>query len=153
MTDRERILAAIRGEAPDRLPWAPRLEFWHRARRRRGTLPADLRSLSLMEIADRLGVAYYHVIPDFTEAGETDMIDRGLGLFSLPTLVYGTELDGVERKVTRRGTETIVEYYTPVGFIRTATIYTEEMLDGGASTPRTTEHAIREPRDFETVGY
>jgi uroporphyrinogen-III decarboxylase len=153
MTDRERILAAIRGEVPDRLPWAPRLEFWHRARRRRGTLPADLRSLNLMEIADRLGVAYYQVIPDFTEAGEMDMVDRGLGLFSLPVLVYETKLEGVERRVTRRGTETIVEYHTPVGSIRTATVYTEEMLDAGASTPWTTEHAIREPRDFETVGY
>jgi uroporphyrinogen-III decarboxylase len=153
MTDRERILAAIRGEVPDRLPWAPRLEFWHRARIRRGTLPADLCSLSLMEIADRLGVAYYQVIPDFTEGGEMDMVDRGLGLFSLPVLVYHTELDGVDRRVTRRGSETIVEYHTPVGSIRTATVYTEEMLDGGASTPWTTEHAIREPRDFETVGY
>jgi hypothetical protein len=41
MTHRERILAAIRGEVPDQLPWVPRLEFWHRARLRQGTLPAQ----------------------------------------------------------------------------------------------------------------
>ncbi len=42
MTHRERILAAIRGETPDRLPWVPRLEFWYRARIRQGTLPAGV---------------------------------------------------------------------------------------------------------------
>jgi hypothetical protein len=33
MTDRERILATIRGETPDCIPWVPRLYFWYRARR------------------------------------------------------------------------------------------------------------------------
>jgi len=51
MTERERILAAIRGEAPDRLPWVPRLEFWHRVRLRKGNLPAELRGLSLVRSA------------------------------------------------------------------------------------------------------
>ena len=77
MTDRERILAAIRGDIPDRLPWAPRLEFWYRARLRSGTFPAELRGLSLLEIVDRLGVGYYSVVPDFTDCPrETDMLDR-----------------------------------------------------------------------------
>jgi len=64
MTHRERILAAIRGEIPDGLPWVPRLEFWHRARLRHGTLPPELRSLTLTQIADRLGVGCYDSIPD-----------------------------------------------------------------------------------------
>jgi hypothetical protein len=154
MTDRDRILAAIRGETPDRLPWVPRLEFWHRAQLHRGTLPAELRSLSLMEIADHLGIGYYSVIPDYTEcASETDMIDRGLGIYRLPVLVYETTLEGVDRRIIRRNRETVVEYDTPVGSIRTATIFTEEMLNAGASTPWTTEHPIRGPRDFEVAGY
>lgn len=154
MTDRERIMAAIQGEVPDRLPWVPRLEFWHRARLRQGTLPAELRSLSLTEIADRLGVGYYSVIPDYTDRrDETDMIDRGLGIYRLPSLVYETTFEGVDRRLLRQGKETVVEYRTPVGSIRTATVFTDEMLDAGASTPYTTEHAIREPRDFEVAGY
>jgi len=81
MTDRGRMMAAIQGEAPDRLPWTPRLEFWYRARVRNGTLPAEVRSLSLMEIADRLGCGYYSVIPDYTSvSGELDMIDRAIGV-------------------------------------------------------------------------
>jgi len=34
-----------------------------------------------------------------------------------------------------------------------ATVFTDEMLDGGASMSWVTEHALRKPADFETVGY
>jgi hypothetical protein len=81
------------------------------------------------------------------------MLDRALGIFRLPVLPYEVRLEGVERRVLRRGRETVIEYYTPAGSIRTATIFTDEMLDAGASVPWTTEHAIREPRDFEVAGY
>ena len=67
MTHRERVLAAIRGEVPDRLPWVPRLEFWHRAHLRQGTLPPELRSLTLTEITERLGVGCYASVPDYTD--------------------------------------------------------------------------------------
>lgn len=154
MTDRERMLAAIRGEAPDRLPFVPRLEFWHRAGLRSGTLPAELRSLSLMEIADRLGVAYYRVIPDYTECpGELDMLDYALGVFRLPALLYEPVLEGVDRRVLERGRKTVVEYHTPVGSIRTTTVLTDEMLDAGVSVPWRSEYAIQKPRDFEVAGY
>jgi uroporphyrinogen-III decarboxylase len=154
MTDRERILAAIRGETPDRLPWVPRLEFWYRAHRRRGDLPTDLQNLSLTQITERLGIGDYAVVPDFTDcAAETDMLDRALGIYNLPILPYRASLDGVERRVIRRGAATVVEYHTPVGMIRTAACLTDEMLDSGASISYVTEHAIREPRDFEVVGY
>lgn len=154
MTERERIFAAIRGRIPDRLPWVPRLEFWHRVRLRHGTLPAELRGLSLIQICDRLGVGCYASIPDYTQRTDPDdMIDRALGLFRLPVLPYRVTLTEVDRRVLSRGAETVVEYHTPVGTVRTATVFTEEMLDAGASTPWTTMHPIREPRDFEVVAW
>ena len=154
MTDRERILAAIRGEIPDRLPWVPRMEFWYRARVRAGTLPTELRNLSLMELAGRLGMGYYHVVPDFTErANENDMIDRGLGLYDLPVLPYETIMEDVDRRVIRAGQETCVEYHTPAGSITTVAIFTDEMLDGGASVPFISRHALREPRDFDVLAH
>lgn len=154
MTDRERILAGIRGQTPDRLAWVPRLEFWYRGRRRQNTLPVALRDLSLVEIADRLGVGQYAVVPDFTEiTDETHMLDRTLGIYNLSVLPYRATLDGVERRVTRHGPETVVEYHTPLGSIRTAAVMTDEMLDSGASISYVTEYALREPRDFEIVGY
>ena len=42
MTHRERMLAAIRGEPTDQLPWAPRMDLWYIAQRARGTLPKNL---------------------------------------------------------------------------------------------------------------
>jgi uroporphyrinogen-III decarboxylase len=154
MTHRERVLAAIKGEIPDRLPWVPRLEFWHRVRLRQGTLPPELRSLTLTEISERLGVGCYASVPDFTEVSDaTAMIDRTLGLFHLPVLPYRVILEDVDRRVTRHGQETTVEYHTPAGSIRTASIFTEEMLDAGASMPWITEFAIREPGDFDVVGH
>ena len=103
MTHRERILAAICGEVPDQLPWVPRLEFWHRARSRQGTLPAELKSLTLPEVAKRLGVGCYDSIPDFTNiVGPIDMIDRTLGVYNLPHLPYRVILeDGSVRHLYR----------------------------------------------------
>jgi uroporphyrinogen-III decarboxylase len=154
MTERSRLLAAIRGEMPDRLPWVPRLEFWHRARLRNGTLPAEFRSLSLPEIADRLGVGYYASIPDFTSCPtEIPNPDRTIGIFNAMALPYEVEHDGVDRRITRNGNETVIEYRTPVGSIRTALVFTEEMLDAGVSHPWVVQRAISVPRDFEVVGY
>ena len=39
MTHKERILAACRGEVPDRIPWIPRLDLWYNAHQRAATLP------------------------------------------------------------------------------------------------------------------
>lgn len=154
MTERERILAVIRGESPDRMPWVPRLEFWHRAHLRSNTLPLHLRGLTIFEIARRLGVGYYASVPDFTEREEeTDMIDRALGIFNVPVLAHRVVLEGVERRIGQRGRERVIEYHTPVGSIRTAEVLTDEMLDAGTSVSWITEHAIQKPEDFDTVAY
>ncbi|MCZ2146801.1 MAG: hypothetical protein LC126_03390 [Bryobacterales bacterium] len=154
MTDRQRVLATIRGDAPDRIPWIPRMDFWHRARLHQNTLPSELRPLTLPQIADRLGFGCYSTIPDFTDCvEEDDMIDRGLGIFRLRALPYRVHLRNVERRVTRSGRETVVEYHTPKGALRTAFLFTEEMLAGGASMSWQTELPIRKPEDFDAAGY
>ena len=117
-------------------------------------MPAELSGLTLEEVAERLGVGCYSSVPDFTRRQEeTDMLDRVLGIFNLPVLPYRVVLEGVERRITRSGREIAVEYHTPAGSIRAAEIFTDEMLDGGASISWVTEHAIRQPRDFETAAW
>lgn len=154
VTERERILTSIRGYVPDRLPWVPRLEFWYRARRRNGTLPAEVASLTLPEIIARLGVGYYANVPDFTCCPtEVPNPDRTIGIFNAASIPYEIELDSVDRRITSNAHQTVVEYHTPVGSIRTAVVLTEEMLDAGTSQPWLSEKAIREPRDFDVVGY
>ncbi len=154
MTNRERILAAIRGEVPDRLPWVPRLDFWYRAHNYRGTLPEHLRGLNWAELADRLGVGCYGVIPDFTDCPTgTEMLDRALGIYHVPVLPYKVTMENVERRVISNGREKIVAYHTPLGSIRTGELFTEEMLNAGTSVGYVTRHAVHEPQDLRVLGY
>jgi len=154
MTHRERVLAAIRGEPPGRLPWVPRLEFWYRAGLRNHSLPPELRGLTLEEIIRRLGVGHYASVPDFTDLPDEDAgANRALGLLASSSLPYDIVLHNVERQVHRHDHETHVEYSTPAGSIRTSTVFTEEMLAAGASVAWVTRNAIQSPADFEVVGY
>ena len=155
MTHRERILAAIRGEVPDRLPWVPRLEFWHRARLRQGTLPPELRSLTLTEIADRLGVGCYSSVPDFTDATDDDRHDRPHARpFSSPGLALPRDPGrcGPPRHPAWPGNRGGISHARWVDSHR-ARSSRRRCWTAGASVPWTTEHAIREPRDFEVVGH
>jgi len=153
MNDQQRILAAIKGEPADRLVFVPRLEFWYRARRLNDSLPPELRSLTVMEIADRLGVGYYSNTPDYTDYSGDELVDRALGLANLSVLPYRVSLQDVERRVLSYGRRTVVEYRSPAGSIRTACEFTDEMIAAGASDPYMTEYAIRSVRDFDVVGY
>lgn len=153
MTDRQRILAAIRGEVPDRIPFVPRLDFWCRARRYTNSFPSNLGSLSLMEIADSIGVGCYTTVPEFSHFDGEMMADHGLGIVRHNALPYNVVLEGIERRILSMGRETVVEYDTPFGTVRTAMGFTEEMLEAGCSSPNFTLHAIREAQDFESVGY
>lgn len=151
MTHRERILAAIRGGETDRLPWAPRLDFWYRAWARAGTLPADARDLDLYQIADRIGAAVYATIPDFTTCPEAER-NRTLGLLGWADCPYEIAFDGVDRHIETHRRETVTEYRSPAGRIRTVEVFTDEMLDAGASVSWTCAHAIQRPEDFAVVG-
>lgn len=151
MTHRQRILAAIRGEATDQLPWAPRLDFWLRAHRHAGTLPAAFRNLDPIGLARTLGAAAYATIPDFTTDPEGEG-NRTLGLLGWDDCPYEIAFDGVDRVITRRAAETLIEYRSPAGSLRTATTFTPEMIEAGASVSWITQHAIQRPGDFAVVG-
>ncbi len=151
MDHRQRILSAIRGEPADQVPWAPRLDFWYRARLRNRTLPDDLKGLSLSDIARRIGAAVYATIPDFTTSPEGEE-NRTLGMLGWADCPYDIEFDGVERRISMNGRETVIEYRSPAGILRTACIFTDEMLDAGASMSWITRHAIQRSEDFKVVG-
>jgi len=155
MTHKERMLRAARGEWADWLPWAPRIDLWYNANARRGTLPAKYpRNASLDEIAADIGGGYHKVVPQFLETrSPEDTVDRGLGIYRLPGMAYRTELTGVDREVKREGDATTVIYHTPVGSVSCRIFYTEEMRRAGSSITWIGEHVIKEPKDYQTVGY
>lgn len=43
MNERERVLAVLRRQRPDRIPWVARLELWYNARLATGTMPERFR--------------------------------------------------------------------------------------------------------------
>ena len=56
MTERERIVATLKGEPCDKIPWATRLDIWHGAATRAGTLPELFKDMDLMDIHHHLGI-------------------------------------------------------------------------------------------------
>jgi len=51
-------MAVINGETPDRLPWAPRMELWYRARNTQGTLPPKYAGKTLPQIREMLNCGH-----------------------------------------------------------------------------------------------
>ena len=65
MTPRERWLALLSGERPDRIPLVIRLDLWHNAAVNDGTLPEECRGLTIPEIETRLGMGRSARFRDF----------------------------------------------------------------------------------------
>lgn len=154
MTRKQQMLAAIRGEMTDRLPWAPRLDLWYRANRRAGTLPPQYRGASLIEIVDDLGFGYHAVIPDFRDLrGPEDDADRALGIYNLKGMPYRNVLENVERRIETKGDRTRVAYHTPFGSLRTVTLYDETMRRAGVTITHVEECAFKDARDYRPLAH
>ena len=81
MTHRERMLATIRGERVDRIPWAPRMDLWYIANREKRRLPERFAGLNMVELAKELNVACHAVRADFSRLRSSEHIKlRGFGL-------------------------------------------------------------------------
>ncbi|HUW58894.1 MAG TPA: hypothetical protein VMZ92_19815, partial [Planctomycetota bacterium] len=154
MTPREQMLAAIRGEPTDRIPWAPRLDLWYKANRRAGTLPAKYRGASLAEMTDDLGMGFHAVIPDFRDLRTPeDDVDRALGIYNLHTMPCRTVLENVERNVRLDGDRTFVEYVTPLGSVDTTVLYDETMRKAGITITHVETHAFKGVEDYAPLGH
>jgi methylmalonyl-CoA mutase cobalamin-binding domain/chain len=155
MTNKERMLAAARGEMPDRMPYAPRIDLWYTANARAGTLPPDHASQSMDQICRSYGWGLHKVVPEYMAGTRPDAsYDRALGVHRLKECPYLATLpDDVERVVEKRGRKTRVEYRTPLGDLRTVTVYTEEMEAAGASITWVEERVLKAPQDYKALGY
>ena len=154
MTHKQRILAACRGQVPDRIPWVPRLDLWHKANARAGTLPPQFQGMSLRELTDAMGVGYHAVVPDFRDLrGPDDDIDRGLGIYRLRIMPFETHLREVEREVRVEGDTTHVTYHTPVGAVSSACAFTEEMERAGVTITWIKEHVLKTPADLPALEF
>ncbi len=153
-TCRESILAAIRGEAVERVPWVPRLDLWYTANRNRGTLPECWRGASLPEILRDLGVGRHEVIPDFLDVEEPDQVaDQALGIMHVRNQPYRLRFRQTERVVEREGDRYHVAYHTPVGALSATIRHTDRMRRDGVTLLHVSERPVKRLRDYETIAF
>ena len=151
MTNRERMLATIRGEPTDRIPWAPRMDLWHIARRARGDIPERFEGLNTAQMADELGVACHAVGADFTLAGGRDVSLRGFGIDNHQDYPYRIELRDLPVDFHQEVGELRTGIETSVGEVFTHLRLTQEMAGAGISLPFVESYAIRSADDFGAV--
>ena len=154
MTHKKRLLATLNGLETDQLPFVPRMDIWYRANKKNGTLPSKYKSCSLEEILDDLNFGYHAIIPNFQDLrSKDDDIDRGLGIYRLWSMPYKACLRNVQKKVTNEADTTTVEYFTPVGNVRTKILFDESMRKAGITITHILEHAIKSSNDIEALSY
>ncbi len=131
MTDRERLMAIMGGQLPDRIPWIPRLQIWYDAHRQRGDLPPRYQGLSLRDIEHQL------------EMGNPAREGQ----------VFRTVLSHVDVTVEDSGSDSITTYDTPAGSVSTVSRRSETWAYGGIGNALLVKHMIDGPDDYAVVEY
>lgn len=153
MTYEQRIMAAIRGEAIDRLPFAPRLDLWYQGNKNQGTLPDKYKNASLVDIVDDMDVGYHCTVPNFsTIVHPDDNAHVGLGLYNTKSVFYTIEMD-VDYEVSHNGGETTTVYHTPYGDLTASTHLDDAMVLAGINQPHITNPAVKDHEDYKKIAY
>jgi methylmalonyl-CoA mutase cobalamin-binding domain/chain len=153
MTHRQRLLTAVRGEMPDCIPYAPRIDLWFNANSLKGTLPPRHQGKTSDEIALSEGWALHKVVADHLRQPDPDaMLHRALGVhFMKEYVAHFAFSDQVKIDVKREGDRTRICYATAQGSITTSTVYSQEMRRSGTSIPWIEEHPVKSPEDFKAL--
>lgn len=133
MTHRQRAIAAIRGQKPDRIPFIGRMDLWHAYNYNRGTLPEKYRGWSLWDVQRDLGIGIF-----------------GFGAWS--TSFYKLVYKGIEVRHTSTASEQIVEYVTPYGTLRSRNVLAEDIKDADV-TGAQVEHHFKDESDYDALQY
>lgn len=156
MNHKERILATLRGEPTDVLPFVPRLDNWYYAHEATNTLPDEYKHATLREFADDLGVGFHSIVPNFKgwrEGGNRDL-HVGLGIYDLELSPWIVKFHNVGITHERKNNgELTVTYDTPKGNIKTTVAYTAEMLRSGITLYAHKEHALKDIDDYDALAY
>ena len=149
------MLMAVKGEMPDRLPFAPRIDLWYNANSTTGTLPERHKGRTQDEISRAEGWALHKINPEYQKVRKPeDNLHWAIGVLSFKESTFSYRFSSdIDIKVKRAGERTHVAYHTPVGSVATTILYTEAMRNAGASNFWIEEHAIKSPEDYRVVGY
>lgn len=137
MTGRERLLAAIRHEEPDRVPVSPRIAAW---------MQAELGSTSLATMLDKLpDIDPMHIVGD----GTVNYLDSYPAEYDLPDVqVEEKRYDEAGLKVVER------VFRTPAGTLSDRTKIAPAGGEYGVHpNPIKTEHVVKGPDDLAALQY
>ena len=152
MTQRERMLAAIRGEATDRIPWAPRMDLAYISWRARDAVPERFVNMNTAEIADELGVACHAVRGDYTLAREpVDLALRGFGIDNHPDYACRIEVRDLKVQFKYEAGQYDTTIHTSKGPVTTRLAMTRSMSADGISLPFVQKYPICSLDDLEAV--
>ena len=153
MTQRERMLAAMRGQPTDEIPFAPRMNLWRIAQEARGTTPRRLAGLNTIELAEALGVGCHSVgtISTIEERLPEDYALRSFGVENHPDNPYRIEIRGLPVSYRQEGNGYRLVVKTPAGDVTTVQEYGPELRREGISVPFMTKFPITSVDDFEPV--
>ena len=145
------MLATIRGESTDEIPWAPRMDLWQIAHRTRATLPVRFKGKNAVEIARELDVACHSMGGDYTQPGGGDNRLRGLGLSNHRDYPFKVSLPGLAIESSGDAENSRACIKTPAGDVTTHLFQSAQMARDGVSLPFFESHAIESAADFEAV--
>jgi corrinoid protein of di/trimethylamine methyltransferase len=154
MNFKERMLAALQGEMPDTVPFAPRIDLWHTARKARGTLPREHRDRSADEICRAEGWALYKLTSNYTEIADDPWhtVLTSLGIFISPDVAYAVTFSNeIEVAYSQTGVAVTVEFKTPRGNVSAVLEYTDQMRLGGVTYPWVKERLVKTFEDWKIV--
>ena len=152
MTRRERMLAAIRGQATDRIPWAPRMDLATIAWRARDAVPERFAGMNTAEMADGLDVACHAVRGDYTLARDpADLTLRALGLDNHPDHAYRIEVRDLKVEFQHDSGHYQTAIHTPAGVVTMRLAMTRSMAADGISLPFVEKYPLCSLDDFEPV--
>lgn len=152
MTERERIVNTLLGEPCDKIPWATRLDIWHTAVTRSGTLPEEYADMAIMDIYRDFGIArqsYTGVTKlrlhgvDFTVEFNGDVIHKE----SNPAMYFPVPKEYIPPEEPG---STVMHFQTPAG--RASLCFrTNETSIKEAESPYLTEHLLKNEDDFQVA--
>ena len=152
MTHRERMLAAMRGQSTDQIPWAPRMDLWYIAQRARKTIPPRFARMNTAQIADELDVGCHAVRADYTLAREPEELAlRALGIDNHPDYPFRVELSKFPMEFRREEGLYNTTIHTRAGDVTMRLRMTNQMAVDGISLPFVEKYPICSADDFEPV--
>lgn len=136
MTAKDRLLAALRGDEVDRLPWSPFLAYWW------DTQPQEIQNRGQIWFMKEIGAD--PLLRGFTTAfvcSDIRGVDEYPERMNLP-------IPGCEIRREVKGRDERATYETPVGTLTMLSRYSSE---GG--TRFVVEHPVKELEDYKILGY